>query len=63
MMRSQHYTAAEKLLHVYGPNDYAHDLDIPNLLRALTHAVLAAADPDTEISAHANASTRKGEPA
>jgi hypothetical protein len=49
MRRDDHYAEAEKLLSVYGtgPLDTRVNSDeIPNLLLALTHAVLASADSD-----------------
>jgi hypothetical protein len=63
MTRDEHYRAAQELLHVFGPGDSAYRTDIPNLLRALARAVLAAADLEVELGAHPNSSTTKGKPA
>jgi hypothetical protein len=50
MKRDDHYLAAQELLDCYGTSPLqqgrAYDHDIPDLLRALTHAVLASVDSD-----------------
>jgi hypothetical protein len=50
MTRCDHYAEAEKLIHEIAGGDTAPThLDIPDLLAALTHAVLATVDHTVEI--------------
>jgi len=51
MLRFEHYRAAGELLRQFHSDDSAYTADIPNLLRALAHAVLAGAAAEVEFGA------------